>query len=218
MWYVVETAPSSELRVAADLMFAGLPAFCPMERRASFVRHRRVERVSPLIARILFVAGSPRIDAVTWHLICDRTQVRRLFGGEEPAPVLGRDLAVLELWRFSADAEGVVRIGEVEGRLADMRRGYVVGDVVVIRDGLWAGFSGECAWIDEKNGAVGVNSAGFGRRIGIKAAIGSCELVSKGGLRPEDGGPSRPARSHKRGGKSVRTRSFARRELLYVEI
>lgn len=150
-WHVVQTAPSREQKVAAEIERLGMGVYCPVEPykvRVNPRRHRTAFR--PMLPGYLFAGFDA--DRDRWQAICEMRYARRLF--------------MIDLRPVPVPDPIIERIAETERELGTMRRRkreipFHVGQIARAKVGPMVGFFGTIA--DVKRESVCVEFSLFGR-------------------------------------------------------
>jgi transcription antitermination factor NusG len=131
-WYVLRVKPQRELATEKQVRALGFDAMCPYADGSRRVRQLVRRWRYPLFTGYVFAAlEAPALD---WQRICescnseDSRVVGRLLGGDDPVALRPSDVEYIK-----SIADGKYKPGDVVGSL-------VVGDTVLVPDGLLHGF------------------------------------------------------------------------------
>jgi transcription antitermination factor NusG len=182
-WFVLSARYGHEERLRQAMLAAGCDAWYPRE----MVRVR-LKQVEMPLDRYVFICAEAPLSAELWHAAGDCEGFRTWLGGEEPTALRPGEL---EVWREGFDGLGVLD----EAAAARLRRGWDVGDTVMVVRGLYAGMVGRVERLRKNNLAEIKIIAIQGAKASISLA--PSELVRV--LVSEDGEPD----AVKRGSRST---------------
>lgn len=167
-WFVIWTRYGAEGKICEVLSNYGLQAWFPKEPIVVFDRRLKRMLIKPL-GRYLFVRAPSPLSPEIWHVPAQTDGFIGWLGGEIPIPVGA------EINRFRSELNDDEIIPEDVALRS--RRGWDVGDVVEVVEGVWSGHSGVCEKITENGRSVVVNIKGLlGRALGISLPATWCVL------------------------------------------
>jgi transcription antitermination factor NusG len=189
LWHVIRTTAHREHAVALSLSEQGIRSFCPMQILTTVTRGQFHEQYAALFLTYVF-AYFTSDDPYRWHEIMNTSGVIEILGGGEPTPV---EPGIVESWIARANDKDIIE--DLAKTIADLRRGYKVGDEVRLLRGMYTATTGTVAWIDDATDKVGVKISMLGRFGMIIRGTTELELVAHA---PE---PFLSRRGHRRSGR-----------------
>jgi transcription antitermination factor NusG len=196
-WHVVIVRSGSECDIAADLNRSDIETFCPLQP-LTIVRFGQIlHSYKAIFAGYVFARWQSE-SADQWHLIRHHQNVLGILGGEFPMPI---PEGVVESWQARADDDGI--IVDMLECLADLRRGFKVGDRLRISHGSYQAIEGVCVWVDDKTQKVGLKIALLGRECVLIRRYRDVESPFAPVAKP-------PRRRGGRRGNAVRKAAFQR--------
>jgi transcription antitermination factor NusG len=169
-WHVVRAIAGRERAVALLLDEQGIKTFCPMQLLPSLVRGQAQTRYHALFLGYVFAYWETD-NAHQWYTVMNASGVIDILGGGTPMRVAP---GVVEDWIARAGDQDVIE--DLSKSIADMKRGYKLGDEVRITQGVYDVLSGTVVWIDDAKNKVGVKVSIFGRTVVILRRTTDCTL------------------------------------------
>jgi transcription antitermination factor NusG len=202
-WHVLVVRSGFERQISDYLNRSGIETFCPLQEITKIRFGHIIEDYKAIFIGYLFVRWYT-YNPEQWHFIKDINGVIEIIGGEIPKQI---PHGIIEQWQSRLDDNNVLL--DMVQTLADMKRGFKVGDEIRMNKGTYHSLTGICVWADDKNQRVGVKICLLGRDCVLVRRVRDCETVSAPVLRNR----TEQARRGGRRGHRARKRAF----VAYVE-